>query len=259
MTATKADRTPYLPQEPDLAAPLRLFCFHHAGGSASVFSGWQRALGDAVSVVPVQLPGRERRFDEPRIRHLPELVNALDAQLDPWLRQPFVTYGHSLGGLVSYALTRQRAAAGRSIPERLMVGAFPAPHRRHALVDADRLDDEEFARRLVDLGGISPTLRAYPDWLRAAASLARDDLALGLNHGIEAFEPLPCPVDVFTGDRDPLMRENDIDEWAQHTRASFSIQRVPGGHFFPWDSPALFLELLGSAIAHTGTRRASVA
>jgi surfactin synthase thioesterase subunit len=248
MTVTDTRRTRYLPTEPDSGAPLRLFCFHHAGGSASVFNDWQRALGPSVNVLPIQLPGRERRFSEPRIRHLPELINELDAQLDPWLRAPHAFYGHSMGAMIAYSLTRQRAAAGRSLPERLMVGGFPAPHRPHALAESAGLDDEEFAHRLIELGGISAVLRDYPDWLRAAAGLVRDDLALCTGHRVARWEPLPCAVDVFTGEDDPLMREGDADEWVEHTRASFSVRRIPGAHFFPWDSPDIFLRHLAGTL-----------
>jgi surfactin synthase thioesterase subunit len=248
MTATSPERTPYLPQAPDAAAPLRLFCFHHAGGSASVFNGWRQALGPAVSVVPVQLPGREKRFGEPRVRHLPTLVRELDTHLDPYLRQPYAFYGHSMGALLAYTLTSRRAAAGRSLPERLVVGALPAPHRPHVLADTDGLDDEEFTRRLVDLGGISPTLLDYPRWLAAAARLARDDLRLVQGPPLTAWEPLPCPIEVFTGEDDPLMREGDADEWFHYTRATFRVTRLPGGHFFPWDDPDRFLARLAAAL-----------
>lgn len=58
MTRAAPLRTPCLARPPDATARLRLFCFHHAGGAASAFAGWQEALGPDVSVVPVQLPGR---------------------------------------------------------------------------------------------------------------------------------------------------------------------------------------------------------
>ena len=256
MATKPPQRTPYLPNEP-AQAPLRLLCFHHAGGSASVFTHWQRALGPEVAVLPVQLPGRERRYDEPRPRHLPTLIAELDAELDPWLQEPWTCYGHSLGALLAYSLVARRAAAGRTLPERLMVGALPAPHRPRVRLDHEGMSEEEFARRLVDLGGISPTVQAYPKWLRAAAALARDDLALCSGPPLRSWTPLPCPVDVFTGQEDPLMREGDADEWAEHTRATFTIQRIPGGHFFPWESPEIFLGRLAHCLrlAAGGVRR----
>ena len=44
---------------------IRLFCFHYAGASASIFRSWDEAMPDGIEVVAVQLPGREYRLDEP--------------------------------------------------------------------------------------------------------------------------------------------------------------------------------------------------
>ena len=48
------ERVPY--------APVRLFCFPHAGGGASAYRAWTKE--SALGAVPVQLPGRENRMRE---------------------------------------------------------------------------------------------------------------------------------------------------------------------------------------------------
>ena len=60
-----AIRTPWLiVPEPRPAARLRLICFPYAGGGASTFSLWPRALPSHVELCAVQLPGREERLSE---------------------------------------------------------------------------------------------------------------------------------------------------------------------------------------------------
>ncbi|RBM11108.1 thioesterase [Streptomyces sp. PT12] len=259
LTFTQATRTPYLPQAPDPRAPLRLFCFHHAGGTAAAFSGWQRLIGDGISVVPVQLPGRAERSGEPRPGGLAELAALLDAELDPWLRSPHAFYGHSVGGLVAHALARHRAAAARSVPERLVVGGCFAPHRHHVTRAVTELGERDFARWLVRLGGVSAALIEYPQWLRAAVALTRDDLALAARPDPGPLAPLPCPVDVFTGENDPQVREGEPHEWARYTSGAFSARWFPGGHFFPWDDPAAFLGYLGARLGRRTERAGGAA
>jgi pimeloyl-ACP methyl ester carboxylesterase len=104
--------TPYLISQPSEEPRLRLFCFHHAGGGASIFSGWPSVLGRLADVLPVQLPGRERRIREPRITDRAILVDELEHHLGPYLRRPYVFYGHSMGGLIAYDLAQQLLAPG---------------------------------------------------------------------------------------------------------------------------------------------------
>ncbi|MEK8141855.1 alpha/beta fold hydrolase [Streptomyces sp. M10(2022)] len=80
--------------------------------------------GPAVDVVALPLPGRESRRREPRVTDraglladlLPTLVTAAHAG-------PYALYGHSLGALVAYTLTRALACAGAPAPLFLAVGA----------------------------------------------------------------------------------------------------------------------------------------
>lgn len=240
----------YLAVEPDAAAPLRLLCFHHAGGAASAFSHWQRALGPDVAVLPVQLPGREGRIKQPRLREMDRLVDELVDQLCPWLSRPYVLYGHSMGAIVAYALTRRLLSRGGFLPQRLLVGAHPAPHLPAGHARALRMPDRELARWMVDIGGMSPELLNYPDWLAAATSLLRDDLAVCTSSWPRDGDPLPCPIDVFTGALDPLVSTQDAEQWRAHTAAHATVHVVPGGHFFLREP--LFLsrlrDVVGSAV-----------
>ncbi|MFE2959963.1 thioesterase II family protein [Nocardia tengchongensis] len=90
------------------SASLRLFCFHHAGGGASGYRTWQRALGPHTAVRPVLLPGRERRSGEARFDDLEPLIADLDVQLDEHLTEPYVFFGHSMGALLAYRLAAWR-------------------------------------------------------------------------------------------------------------------------------------------------------
>ncbi|WP_158713527.1 thioesterase II family protein [Streptomyces sp. NRRL F-525] len=246
----------YLPVPPDPGARLRLFCFHHAGGAASLFRDWQQALGPDISVVPVQLPGREQRVREPRFTSMEELLPELHERLGPALAGPYAFYGHSMGALLARNLAQRVVRCGGEPPVSLLVGAYPAPHRRPALAGALALGDQDLAQWLVDMGGMSPMLLGYPEWLRMAVGILRDDLQVCESHhdGQEQearHSPLSCPIHVFTGADDALVPEQDAAAWAQHTLATATVQVVPGGHLFVRDSPAVFLDRLVAVLRET--------
>src|SRR5262245_25838037 len=118
--------------QPRLRPGVRLFCFPHAGGGASLFRGWADGLPDAVEVCPVQLPGRETRFREPPFLCLEPLIEALATALRPHLDRPFAFFGHSLGALVAFELARRLGRAEGPQPVHLFVSGCAAPQIRRA-------------------------------------------------------------------------------------------------------------------------------
>lgn len=230
--------------EPDPSARLRLFCFHHAGGGASLFTDWQEAIGPAISVVGVQLPGRESRAREPRVLDMTELLDRVEERLDPWLAEPHVFYGHSMGAFVAHALTRRRLAAGRSLPDRLLLGAAKAPHLPIVLAQAAELSDTQLGQLLVGMGGMSPVMLRYPDWLNAATQLVRDDLRICATNPYRDIVPVPVPVDLFAGQSDPVVTAEETTAWGHHAQVGAALHVLAGGHFFVRDDAATFLPLL---------------
>jgi len=85
---------------------LKMFCFPYAGGSALVFRQWSDLLPPTVQVISVELPGRGARLQEPFFLSMPALVSALEEVILPELDKPFVFFGHSMGAMIAFELTR---------------------------------------------------------------------------------------------------------------------------------------------------------
>jgi surfactin synthase thioesterase subunit len=240
--------TPAVDPPPAPGAGPRVFCFHHAGGTASVFTGWQREVGRAVSVHPVQLPGRERRLHDEYPDDMAALVADLDAELSPWLEAPHVFYGHSMGALVAFALTRHRFSRGAPLPEALVTGAFGDPAAPPPLEVVPSMSDDDLLDLLIGLGGMSDVVRRYPRWAGPALALIRADLALCTSFQAGPSVPMPVPLHAFAGAEDPLLDATSVAAWGAHTSAGFTAEVVPGGHFFLAD-PAARARVLAAVTA----------
>lgn len=225
-------RTQYLTTTPAPEARLRLFCFHHAGGSASVFTALRNALAPHIDVLPVQLPGREGRLRESLPGSMADLVAELDEQLDPYLMGGYAFYGHSMGALVAHDLVARRQARGDVLPVRLVAGAARAPQLRPVFASAHADSDDELIAKVVSIGGMSAELARYPDWVRPALELTRADLRLCSTRSPAATPPLDCPVDVFHGVADPLISDPEARAWAARSLAKSTFYSFEGGHFF---------------------------
>ncbi|GAB3465422.1 thioesterase II family protein [Actinophytocola sediminis] len=231
--------TGYLDRPPAGGVP-RLFCFHHAGGGASAFAGWRAALAGRLDVYPVQLPGREGRASEPPVRDLDTLIADLDVHIGQYLGGRFLLYGHSMGALIAYRLTRHLVATGRSTPEALVVGGYPPPDDGSPVATGD-------PQLAVLLDEVGDRLGRFPRWATAARALLEHDIALVDSHRPAATAPLPVPIHVLAGATDPLMSPSTALGWAAYTRAGCRVHIVPGGHFFTRDSPARVHALVAAA------------
>ncbi|MEU9072182.1 thioesterase domain-containing protein [Streptomyces sp. NPDC048109] len=222
--------------------PVTLFAFHHAGGSTASFTGWQKALGTRAEVVAVPLPAPPRATGGGPAQHdLTSLLTALHERLAPRLTGPHLFYGHSMGALLAYRLTRLRAARGLRPPLRLIAGAFPAPHLPHPLARVLHLPDERLARWLVDVSGVPETLLHHPGHLDRQLALLRRDLRLCAGHRHSGpVVPLPCPVDTLVGDADPIVDVADGAAWRLHSAPGHTLRVLSGGHFFPRDDRQAF-------------------
>ena len=134
--------------KPDSHARLRLFCFPYAGGSASIYRGWENYVPPGVEVYAVQPPGRDSRFREPALDRMEFLVAAGANAIEPFLNVPIVLFGHSVGGYASFEMThRLRMQFGVNV-EHLFVSGARGPHLQRNRHDIHDLPEDEFFTEL---------------------------------------------------------------------------------------------------------------
>ncbi|MER6094140.1 thioesterase II family protein [Streptomyces bluensis] len=236
-------------------APLRLFCFHHAGGSAWSFAGWGHWLGREIEVVPVSLPPRSVSVpgSAGSVSTMGDLVREVAQRLVPALDEPYAFYGHSMGSLVAYGVAQRRLAAGRRPPVCFVTGAHRAPHLPAPDLTTD-LSDTAALELLLGLGGAGRLLWENPRRMRAVVDRLRQDLLVSATYRYPAkgHRPLPCPVHVLQGSDDPLVPAAHAAAWNRHAAESFSLRVMPGGHFFHKEHKELFFGELRRALRAAG-------
>jgi medium-chain acyl-[acyl-carrier-protein] hydrolase len=214
------------------APRLRLFCFPYAGASAWIYRSWKTGLPADIEVCPVQLPGRGARSTELPFTRLSPLVEALAPALAPLLDKPFAFFGHSLGALVSFELARRIRRDYGVNPERLFVSASRAPQIPHRHSPIHTLPRDEFLAEVRRLNGTPAELLAHQEFMEIMLPLLRADFAIHETYEYSTEPPLDCPISAFGGLQDRRVSNNDLYEWHAQTKASFSLQMLPGDHFF---------------------------
>jgi medium-chain acyl-[acyl-carrier-protein] hydrolase len=232
-------------QLPKSATRLRLFCFPYAGGSAAIFRLWSELLPPQIEVWPVQLPGRERRLSEKPFERLDALVAALVEVLRPYLNEPYAFFGHSMGALISFELTRALRKTGFTAgPTRLCVSAHRAPQLPNLLPIVYNLPDQQFIEELQRLKGTPKEVLQHPELLELLLPMVRADFAVCETYTYARQAPLTCPISAYGGLNDEEIPRASIAAWREQTRGPFNLSFFDGGHFFIKEQQAALLRTL---------------
>ncbi|XVV00260.1 thioesterase II family protein [Actinosynnema sp. CA-248983] len=227
---------------------VRLVCFHYAGGTASMFRDWPARLPADVSVVAVQLPGRDTRLDEAPHDRMGPLVAELVDVLSPVLDLPFAFYGHSMGARVSLYLAHALRALGGPDPVAMFVASSAAPASMTRVRGWDESDDG-LVQYLRDLGGTPPIVFERPDLLELFLPALRADLTVVATAGAPPRPALTVPLHVFSGADDHEASPERMAAWREETTGPFVHEVVSGGHFFAPEGVDHVLDRIGKELA----------
>ena len=235
-------------RSPNPQANLRLFCFPYAGGTALTFRTWSDSLPMAFEVCPVELPGRGKRITSAPFTRLQLLVQAIAIALLPYLDKPFAFFGHSMGGLVSFELTRLlRKNYGKS-PVHLFVSGYRAPQVLDPDPPIHGLPEPEFLEKLRRLNGTPEAVLENSELMQLLLPAIRADFAVIETYAYTPESLLDCPITAFGGLQDQEVSCDDLKAWQEQTKAAFSLHMLPGDHFFLQSAQPLLLQSLSQKL-----------
>ncbi|MFG2652932.1 thioesterase II family protein [Streptomyces sp. NPDC048436] len=212
---------------------LRLLCFHHSGGGATLFREWTAALAArGIEVWPVQLPGRETRIGEPMATDLTDLTAGLaDFLAGPLDGVPYAVYGHSIGAYVASAFVLRMAERQLPGPRYVFTGAARPPSHPDPDSPMHLMGDAELLAKLETYGGIPPLLRSSPELMEMAVRTARADFRLVERASWPEGPWFTCPVTAAGGERDATVPVGLLPHWGAVTSGRAEALTFPGGHF----------------------------
>ena len=252
-SAVRVDRDAWLRRfRPAPAAPVRLVCFPHAGGSANYFMPVARAMAPGVDVVSVQYPGRQDRRSEPCVATIDELADLVVRVLDGSDKRPVAFFGHSMGATLAFEVAlRLRAGGG---PALLFASGRRAPST--ARVETVHLGGRRgILAELRALQGTESELLDDPEVLEMVLPALVSDYRAIETYGPRTEGRLDCPIVALVGDRDPKVTEAEARAWQRHTTGPFELRLFPGGHFYLTERAADVIGLISARLAGLPTFR----
>jgi surfactin synthase thioesterase subunit/glycosyltransferase involved in cell wall biosynthesis len=230
----RATAAAWFPGVADAVGPRR-FWLPHAGGGGAKIPGW----------IGIVLPGRESRLAEAPFTRMSALISALADAIEPYVANPYLFGGHSMGAVVAFELARELRRRGKRLPEVLIASAARAPQFRRGHVPSPAPSREEFLDELRRLQGIPSEILDDLAMLRAILPALEADTSLYRNYIYEEDAPFAFPIRAYGGVDDPNIRSEHLDAWREQTTGPFEVRQFPGGHFYVNNSRAEFLAALG--------------
>jgi surfactin synthase thioesterase subunit len=198
-----------------------------------MYRTWLPLLPDGVELCAMTLPGRESRFDEPIPVDLDELMSVLTSAALPLLDDlPTVFFGHSLGALLAFDLSRRLRGLGVCQPHHLIVSGCRPPHVTYAGVLVSEFTDSGLVDELRRLNGTAEEILANPAALDLLLPVLRADFRLSERYLCHDLRSLTCPITALAGVDDLDTRPVDLHRWAEQTSGPFELRWLPGDHFY---------------------------
>jgi len=208
---------------------LRLFCFPYAGGNSSIYKDWDKELNKDISLVTVHLKGRMERMAEEPINDMHKLVDELYLNIQDFLDEPFAFFGHSLGGLIAFALLAKIEKERGKTAKVIFASASKAPHiyAQNKILD---YSDEHLTKKIKDYGNTPDYVLESPELMEMILPTIRADYQVLDSYDTCQAEPLKSKLVIFNCE-DDVKKEISL-EWKKCYQNECIYRSFEEGHFF---------------------------
>jgi surfactin synthase thioesterase subunit len=167
---------------------------------------------------------------------MPPLVAALSEALNEIVFEPYALFGHSLGALVAFELSRELRRCGLPLPQTLIVSGRRAPTVKASEPPLHQLPDTDFLAELIRrYDAIPRVILDEPELMTLFLPVLRADFALFETHEHRDEPRLDCALGIYGGTGDPQTEQ--MEGWADLVAGPCHRRWFDGGHFYLAERP----------------------
>ena len=209
----------------------KLFCFHHAGGTAAAFKNWVRNQQN-VAIYSVELPGKATRIRENFSTHYQELVPEIAETIENEVGESsFSLFGHSMGAVLAFKIAYFLETELMRKPNRLIVAGRHAPQEEYKDPYQTYMGDDKLIEELKRVNGTPKEILENEALLNFLLPSIKNDYKLNESFDYKN-EVLSIPITAHVSDQDPDANFSQMQKWKQVTNRDFEIKEYSGDHFF---------------------------
>lgn len=216
-----------------------IYAFPHAGASASVYRPWLNPNHEGRNALlsPIDLPGRGSLAKEASIQQLDNLVEQLAKNISHDFRQKklagitqWATFGHSFGGVLSVAVTKQLAHHHDMSPEFSVVSGSIAPCAQEYDELHNWTDEQILEKVKADMATPDAVLNIPALAQRIVAQLRSDYIVRSQFVTLNKMQ-VDQPLTLISASADQHISRENMTAWKNHTSSQTSLIEIEGDHF----------------------------
>lgn len=226
---------------------VKIFALPFAGGSKYCYRILQNFIPSQYEWETLELPGRGTRIQEPFMSDVQDTVDNILLQMQHRIHNvEYMIYGHSMGALLGYEVTKKIVSYGLNRPACLFLTGHGAPGIRESK-KISGYKKEAFWLEVKKLGGLPQEILDNDELLDLFEPILRSDFKVLEEYKYQSIQhPLPVPLFVRIGDEENISREEAMG-WQQETEYMLDLQVLPGNHFFIFKHPQYVVRQLMEA------------
>jgi len=163
------------------------------------------------------------------------LVAELGVSLRPYLERQYAFFGHSMGALIAFELSRFVVREYDAPPLHLFVSGCRAPQLPERMTWGHPVTDMDLVNMIRNLNGTPHSVFEHDELLDLTLRTLRADIAMCASYSYIA---------AFGGLDDSQVTQEELALWREQTSSTFSVHMLPGEHFFIQSSHASLLSLI---------------
>lgn len=226
---------------------ITLYALPFAGGSKYSYNTFKHKFPDFIDFQAIEIPGRGERMTENLIGNIDELVDDVFCQIRDHLQSPYAFYGHSMGTVLAYLVTKKIIAEELPQPIHLVMTGSGGPSNEDRERDRHTLSKEAFKAKLKEYGGSPSEILENDELFNFFEPIIKNDFKVVETYEYEATEPFDIPMTVAIGlSEDVTLEEAKL--WEKETTQKVSVRQMPGGHFFIYENTDNLVNIISRSV-----------
>ena len=226
-----------------------LLCFPHAGGSKFSYNRFTGVAPGDINVVPIELPGRGARIHEELILDTDRVVNDVYQQIEATINSdvPYAIYGHSMGALVGYLVTKHITRKNMPLPLHLFFSGAKPPFTIEDEPQVHLFKRDELVDQLRRLGGIPDRILNNDKLIQFLEPIVRADFRVIKTYQHKVTFPFDLPMTIIIGTRENINKEQAL-LWQRETIQKISLKFLEGDHFFIFEHAKEIMRMVDQGV-----------
>ncbi len=226
---------------------VNLFCLPFAGGSSYSYDGYKKSAPPDINVIPIEIPGRGTRFKEKLLTDIHKITDDIFNQVKEHLQHPYAIYGHSMGSLLGYLLTKKISYEQLPLPKHLFFTGCNGPSVIENEPPRHLLPKDQFISKLKEIGGSPDEILEDDELMRFFEPILRADFQATDTYSYVESTPFEVSITCMIGLKEKTTDEK-VQTWQKETTKRLDIKRFPGNHFFIFNYEREILKIIKSKL-----------